>query len=90
MTQGKIECYYRSMKKVVKLEHYYSPWELERAIKQFVDYFNHEPYHESLDNVTPADMYFGQYQEIMDRRAMVKQEILQQRRKENLGVITCH
>ena len=53
-------------------------------------YYNQERYHESLDNVTPADMYFGRYQEIMDRRAIIKQHTLQQRRKENLGVITYH
>ena len=45
------------MKNVVKLEHYYYPWELEHAIGQFVQYYNHERYHESLDNITPADMY---------------------------------
>ena len=37
-TQGKIERYHRSMKNVVKLENYYYPWELEKAIQQFVDY----------------------------------------------------
>jgi hypothetical protein len=31
MTQGKIERYHRSMKNVVKLEHYYYPWQLEKA-----------------------------------------------------------
>jgi transposase InsO family protein len=89
MTQGKIERYHRSMKNVVKLEHYYSPWELKRAIRQFVNYYNHERYHESLDNVTPADMYFGRYQEIMDRRAMIKQKTLQQRRTDNLRDYAC-
>lgn len=84
MTQGKIERYHRSMKNVVKLEHYYYPSELENALKQFVHYYNHERYHESLDNITPADMYFGRYHEIMDRRARIKHETLQQRRKENL------
>ena len=84
MTQGKIERYHRSMKNIVKLEHYYYPWELEHVIRQFVHYYNHERYHESLDNVTPADMFFGRYQEIMDRRAVIKYETLQQRRKENL------
>ena len=86
MTQGKIERYHRSMKNVVKLEHYYYPWELEHAIRQFVQYYNHERYHESLDNITPADMYFGRYQEIMDRRAIIKYETLQQRRKVNLSL----
>ena len=79
-----IERYHRSMKNVVKLEHYYYPWELEHAIGQFVQYYNHERYHESLDNITPADMYVGRYQEIMDRRATIKYETLQRRRRENL------
>ena len=41
MTQGKIERYHRSMKNVVKLEKYFSPWELVRAIARFVDDYNH-------------------------------------------------
>ena len=45
----------RTMKNVVKLEHYYSPWELETALRDFVAYYNNERYHEALDNVTPAD-----------------------------------
>jgi len=84
MTQGKIERYHRSMKNGVKLEHYYSPEELERALCQFVHHYNHERYHESLDNITPADMYYGRYHQIMDQRAMIKQQTLQQRRCENL------
>jgi putative transposase len=84
MTQGKIERYHRSMKNIVKLEHYYTPSELENALTQFVHYYNHERYHESLDNITPADMYFGRYHEIMERRAMIKYDTLQQRRKDNL------
>ena len=59
MTQGKIERYHRSRKNVVKLEQYYSSWELERAIGRFVEDYNHRRYHESLQNVTPADMYHG-------------------------------
>ncbi len=37
MTQGKIERYHRSMKNVVRLENYYSPWELERTLARFVE-----------------------------------------------------
>jgi putative transposase len=84
MTQGKIERYHRSMKNVVKLEHYYLPGQLKRAIGQFVHHYNHERYHESLDNVTPADMYYGRYHQIIDQRAIIKQQTLQQRRCENL------
>jgi transposase InsO family protein len=49
MTQGKTERYHRSMKNVVKLEHYYTPWELERAIARFVEKYNHRRYHESIE-----------------------------------------
>jgi len=84
MTQGKIERYHRSMKNVVKLENYYSPWELERAIALFVDYYNHRRYHESLGNVTPADMYEGRQVEVLTRRERIKRETMERRRRENL------
>ena len=89
MTQGKIERYHRSMKNVVKLEHYYYPWELEQAIEQWVEHYNHRRYHESLDNVTPADVFFGRQQEILSRRESVKRRTLAERRRENLktGVV---
>jgi putative transposase len=72
MTQGKIERYHRSMKNVVKLEHYYTPWELERALARFVEHYNHRRYHESLRNVTPQDMDLGRQQVILSRRERIK------------------
>ncbi len=84
MTQGKIERWHRSMKNVVKLENYYSPWELRRAIGRFVEYYNNERYHESLGNVTPADMYDGRQCEILTRREKIKRQTLARRRRENL------
>ena len=84
MTQGKIERYHRSMKNVVKLEHYYFPWELENAITEWVAHYNHERYHESLDNVTPADVYNGRRNDILDRRSMIKSRTLMQRKVQNL------
>ena len=36
------------MKSVVKLQAYYFPWELEAALRDFVQYYNNERYHESL------------------------------------------
>jgi transposase InsO family protein len=57
-TQGKIECYHRSMKNVVKLKHYYFLWGLEKAIGQFVEYYNNHRYHESLNNVITTDVFF--------------------------------
>jgi len=82
-TQGKIERYHRSMKNVVKLEHYYFPWDLERAIGQFVEHYNNHRYHESLNNVTPADVFFGRNHEILARRSKIKQQTMLQRRREN-------
>jgi transposase InsO family protein len=80
-TQGKIERYHRSMKNIVKLEHYYSPEHLEQAIGDFVDYYNHERYHEALDNMRPADVYFGKAESIRKKRATIKPKTMQQRRK---------
>jgi transposase InsO family protein len=84
MTQGKIERYHRSLKNVVKLDQYYSPWELERAIARFVEDDNHRRYHESLQNVTPADVYHGRQATILARRDRIKQRTLQRRKRENL------
>ena len=86
MTQGKIERFHQSMKNVVKLDHYASPWALERAIAHFVEDYNHRRYHEALQNVTPADVYHGRQAAILSRRARIKQRTLQQRKRENLRV----
>jgi transposase InsO family protein len=79
-TQGKIERYHRSMKSIVKLDNYYYPWVLEEAIANFVEYYNHHRYHESLDNLTPADMFFGRAEQILTQREEVKRRTLQERR----------
>ena len=52
---------------LVKLENYNYPWELEEAIAQWVGHRNHERYHESLDNVTPAYVYTGRRNDILDK-----------------------
>jgi len=83
MTQGKIERYHRSMKNVVKLECYYSPWELERAIGRFVEHYNHRRLHEALHNVTPADVYYGRQATILSRRERIKQATLKRRKRMN-------
>lgn len=86
MTQGKIERYHRSMKNIVKLQNYYSPWELEREIARFVEYYNHHRYHESLDNLTPANVFFGRQKEVLSKREEIKIWTLEQRRLQNLQV----
>lgn len=46
----------------------------------FVDHYNHRRYHESLDNLTPADIYFGRGDIIMLERERIKCETITQRR----------
>lgn len=81
MTQGKIERWHLSLKSRILLENYHLPGHLERAITDFVDYYNHRRYHESLDNLTPADVYFGRGQVILDRRKEIKRKTIEQRRR---------
>jgi len=61
----------------------YSPSELEDQIRVFVDYYNNHRYHEALNNVTPADMYYGHDLEILERREQIKQKMMLFRRKQN-------
>jgi transposase-like protein len=53
---------------------YYLPSELEERIRRFVDYYNHERYHKSLSNLTPADVYYGRGQAILDKKEKIKQQ----------------
>ena len=87
MTQGKIERYHRSMKNLILLDHYYSPSELEERIREWVDYYNNHRYHEAIDNVTPADKYFGLHQEILKNRMKIKTRTIRKRRKINKMII---
>jgi transposase InsO family protein len=87
-TQGKIERYHQTMKNVVKLHYYYSPEELERALESFVYQYNNHRYHESLNNVTPADMYHGKQRQILSQREKIKRWTLQERKRYNLVICT--
>ena len=40
--------------------------------------------HESLDNVTPADVYYDRRNAILDQRAIIKSRTLIQRKVQNL------
>jgi putative transposase len=61
------------------LENYNLPSELKAVLQQFVDYYNHERYHESLKNLTPADVFYGRGQEILDQREKIKLTTLEMR-----------
>jgi len=81
-TQGKIERWHRSMKAVVKLQKYFAPWQLEAALRDWVAYYNNERYHESLNNVTPADVYYGRDIQVLTERDRIKRRTMKLRKKE--------
>ena len=79
-TQGKIERWHQTLKNRILLENYFLPGDLEAHIETFVDHYNHQRYHESLNNVTPSDVYFGRDKEILQQRERIKQNTLKARR----------
>lgn len=87
MTQGKIERYHRTLKNRINLENYYLPWDLEHQIGRFVDHYNNRRVHESLDNLTPTDVYCGRGREIITARNLVKEQTMRRRRRHNLGLM---
>jgi transposase InsO family protein len=78
-TQGKIERWHQTLKNRILLENYYLPGDLEAQIEAFVAHYNHQRCHESLRNLTPADVYFGRGQAILLERERIKRHTIQQR-----------
>ncbi len=83
-TQGKIERWHQTMKYRVLLENYYLPGDLKQQIGKFVDYYNYRRYHEAIGNVTPADVYFGRDQVILNERRKIKLKTIQTRRQKTM------
>jgi putative transposase len=79
-TQGKIERWHQTLKNRILLENYYLPGDLEAQVGAFVEHYNHLRYHESLSNLTPADVYFGRGQTILLERERIKRKTITQRR----------
>jgi transposase InsO family protein len=44
----------------------------DHKIEAFVEHYNHVRYHESLNNLTPADVYFGRAETILAERERIK------------------
>jgi len=80
MTQGKIERWHQTLKNRILLENYYLPGDLEAEIGAFVADYNHLRYHESLRNLTPADVYLGRGQSILIERERIKRQTIANRR----------
>jgi putative transposase len=83
-TQGKIERWHQTLKNRILLENYYLPGDLKAQVEAFVDHYNHHRYHESLDNLTPADVYFGRADTILAERARIKRQSIQHRKPRSI------
>ena len=79
-TQGKIERWHQTLKNRILLEHYDLPGDLERQVAAFVEHYNHARYHESLGNLTPADVYFGRAEAVLLERERIKRQTIANRR----------
>jgi putative transposase len=79
-TQGKIERWHQTLKNRILLENYYLPGALEQAIGDFIAHYNNHRHHESVGNLTPADVYFGRAESILRRRKEIKEQTIRKRR----------
>jgi len=85
-TNGKLERYHQSIKREVNQVPYEFPSQLEKAIANFVEYYNFHRYHKALSNVTPADVLHGRREEIIKRRKEVQTQTINRRRVYNRGL----
>ena len=85
-TNGKVERYQQSLKREVNQSPYDLPSQLERAIADFVDYYNHRRYHKALGNVTPSDVLNGRRKQILERRKEVQIQTINRRKYHNHGL----
>lgn len=79
-TQGKIERWHQTLKNRILLENYFLPGDLKAQIDKFIEHYNHQRYHESLQNLTPADVYFGRGETILLERERIKLNTINERR----------
>ena len=61
------------------------PCAREGRERDFVAYYNNERYHESLDNATAADVYFGRQYAVLSERAKTKRLTMQKRKTDYLA-----
>ena len=85
-TNGKVERYQQSLKRVVNQLPYELPSQLEKAIADFVDYYHYRRYHKALGDVTPADVLYGRREEIIKRRREVRAQTIIRRKDYNRGL----
>jgi transposase InsO family protein len=79
-TQGKIERWRQTLKNRILLENDFLPGDLKAQIAAFVEHYNHRRFHESLGNLTPADVHTGRAPAILLKRERIKQDTINQHR----------
>jgi len=82
-TNGKVERYQQSLKREVNQLPYEAPGQLDKAIADFVDYYNYRRYHKALDDVTPTDVLYGRREKILKLRKEVRIKTINNRRHYN-------
>jgi RNA-directed DNA polymerase len=85
-TNGKLERYHQSIKREVNQLPYEAPSHLDKAIADFVEYYNYRRYHKALGNVTPADVLYGRREQILQRRKEVQILTINRRKDYNQGL----
>jgi putative transposase len=85
-TNGKVERYQQSLKRAVNQLPYELPSHLEKAIADFVDYYNYRRYHKALSNMTPADVLYGRREAILQHRKEVQIQTINRRRDYSRGL----
>lgn len=68
--QGKIERWHQALKNRTLIDNDYLPGDLERQVGAFIEHYNHDRYHESVDNLAPADIYFDRSETIPANRCL--------------------
>ncbi len=71
--------WHQTLKNRILLDNYCFPADLDAQIETFVDHYNHQCYHESINNLTPADVYFGRGPTILLKIERIKQNTLETR-----------
>jgi transposase InsO family protein len=75
-----VERWHQTLKNHILLENYVLLGDLKTQITAFVGHDNHQRYHESLKNLTPADVYTGRGQTVLLERERTKRKTMKLRR----------
>jgi hypothetical protein len=82
---GKLQRFHETLRFRLSLLVFTSPEALRAAMAEFIEFYNHRPYHEGIGNVTPADVSYGRGEENLTREKEQKQDTLDRRFQYNLG-----